>query len=274
MSDLVPSPSPGSRRLNVLGTLVSVTDYARATAGMIAAARARRAWAGAALAVHALSESARDPLYRRRLNSLDLATPDGQPVRWALNWLHQAGLTARVYGPFLMRDVCAAAAREQLPVFLFGGSAGTLARLSAGLQAAHPGLVIAGTQPSRFRPVSAAEAAADAQAIIASGARLVFCGLGCPRQENWVHAMRPLLPMPALAVGAAFALWAGERSMAPAWMQRAGLEWLYRLRQEPVRLAGRYLIHNPLFLLRLVLQKTGLRVPAAPTEPAPPEYWG
>lgn len=265
---------PPPARSNVLGTLVSVTDYARATAEIIAAAKERRAWAGAALAVHALSESSRDPLYQRRLNSLDLATPDGQPVRWALNWLHHAGLADRVYGPFLMRAVCAAAAREQLPVFLFGGSAELLARLSTSLQAQHPGLIIACTQASRFRRASAEEAAADARAIIASGARLVFCGLGCPRQENWVHAMRPLLPMPALAVGAAFALWAGERTMAPVWMQNAGLEWLYRLGQEPFRLAGRYLIHNPLFLLRLTLQKTGLRVPPASAEPAPPEYWG
>lgn len=263
-----------SPRRNVLGTLVSVTDYARATAEIIAAARERRAWAGSALAVHALSESRHDPLYQRRLNTLDLATPDGQPVRWALNWLHHAGLPDRVYGPFLMRDVCAAAARAQLPVFLFGGSADLLTRLAPRLQAQHPGLVIAGTQPSRFRRIAAEEAAADARAITASGARLVFCGLGCPRQENWVHAMRPLLPLPALAVGAAFALWAGERTMAPRWMQRAGLEWLYRFAQEPRRLAGRYLVHNPLYLAALTLQKLGLRVPPAPTDPAPPEYWG
>jgi len=268
---LVSSPPP---RLNVLGTAVSAVDYAGAGAAVLAAARERRPFAASALAVHALREAQRDPLYQARLNSLDLATPDGQPVRWALNWLHGAGLADRVYGPFLMRELCTAAAAEQLPVFLFGGTAATLDRLQAALRARHPGLRIAGMQPSRFRRITADEAAADARVITASGARLVFCGLGCPRQENWVHALRPLLPVPLVAVGAAFALWAGERAMAPAWMQRAGLEWLFRLGQEPRRLAGRYLVHNPLFLLGLLRQKLGGTFPAAAGADAPPEYWG
>lgn len=269
----VPVVNPPAR-FNVLGTAVTAVDYAGAVAAVLAAARESRALAASALAVHALREARLDPLYRRRLNSLDLATPDGQPVRWALNWLHHAGLTDRVYGPFLMRDLCAAAAREQLPVFLFGGTAVTLARLQATLRERHPGLIIAGMQPSRFRRITADEAAADARVIAASGARLVFCGLGCPRQENWVHAMRPLLPVPLVAVGAAFALWAGERAMAPAWMQRTGLEWLFRLGQEPRRLAGRYLIHNPFFLLGLLRQKTGGDFPVLPGADVPPEYWG
>lgn len=260
-------------RFNVLGTAVSAVDYAGAVAAVLAAARAPRPFAASALAVHALRVAQLDPLYRRRLNALDLAAPDGQPVRWALNRLHRAGLADRVYGPFLMRDLCAAAAREALPVFLFGGTAATLDRLQAALRARHPGLVIAGVQPSRFRRISAEEAAADAHVIAASGARLVFCGLGCPRQENWVHAMRPLLPVPLVAVGAAFALGAGERAMAPAWMQRAGLEWLFRLGQEPRRLAGRYLVHNPLFLLGLLRQAAGAGFPLLPGD-APPEYWG
>lgn len=83
-----------------------------------------------------------------------------------------------------------------------------------------------------------------------------------------------MLSMPLVAVGAAFPLWAGERTMAPAWMQRTGLEWLYRLGQEPSRLAGRYLIHNPLFLLGVLAQKTGWQQPKLPAADAPPEYWG
>lgn len=261
-------------RFNVIGTAVSAVDYAGAVDAVLRAARDRRPFAASALAVHALREARRDPLYRRRLNALDLATPDGQPVRWALDWLHGVALPDRVYGPFLMRDLCAAAAREQLPVFLFGGSADLLAALAPALVAQHPGLVVAGTQASRFRRGTAEEADADAGLIARSGARLVFCGLGCPRQENWVHAMRPRLAMPLVAVGAAFALWAGRRTMAPAWMQRAGLEWLYRFAQEPRRLAGRYLLQNPAFVADLVGQKCGGSFPLTDGAGTPPEYWG
>ena len=261
-------------RHNVLGTLVSAVDYAQATAAVIAAAKSRTAFATSALAVHALGEACDNRDYQRKLNALDLAKPDGQPVRWALNWLHHTGLRDRVYGPFLMRDVCLAAARENLPVFLFGSTENTLVKLKNTLTAWDSRLVIAGTQPSRFRRITAEEAAADAEAIIASGARIVFCGLGCPRQEHWVHAMKPLLPMPTLAVGAAFALWAGERPMAPAWMQRSGLEWLYRFSLEPGRLWHRYLVHNPRFAFGVLAQKLGLSNRSADSASAEPEYWG
>ncbi len=266
------SPPPAPRR-NVLGVGISQTDYADATARIVDAARAGAPLGVSALAVHAVMEAQADPSFRARLNSLDLATPDGQPVRWALNTLHGAAMRERVYGPFLMRSVCAAAAQAGLPVFLFGSTQATLGRLSAALRAAHPGLRVAGTQASRFRRATQAEAADDARAISASGARIVFCGLGCPRQEAWVHAMRPLVAAPLIGVGAAFALWAGERSMAPAWMQGAGLEWLYRLSQEPGRLAGRYLVQGPGFFARVALQKMGRR-PADMGTAAPPEYWG
>jgi len=215
-----------------------------------------------------------NPPYRARLNALDLAAADGQPVRWALNSLYGAGLRERVYGPFLMRSLCASAAREGIAVFLFGATGETLGRLSANLTAAHPGLFVAGTRASRFRRATEAEARDDARAIADSGARLVFCGLGCPRQEAWVHAMRPLVHAPLVGVGAAFALWAGERPMAPAWMQQNGLEWLYRLGQEPRRLAGRYLVQGPGFFLGIGLQKMGKTPPGIEPVPTEPEYWG
>jgi exopolysaccharide biosynthesis WecB/TagA/CpsF family protein len=261
-------------RLNVLGVGVSPTDYASATAAIIGAARAGEPLGVSALAVHAVMEAQGNPDYRARLNSLDIATPDGQPVRWALNTLHGAGIRERVYGPFLMRSACAAAALEAIPVFLFGTTASTLERLSAGLRAAHPGLRIAGTRASRFRRATQPEAQEDARAISGSGARIVFCGLGCPRQEAWVHAMRPLINAPLVGVGAAFALWANERSMAPAWMQAAGLEWLYRLGQEPRRLAGRYLVQGPGYFARVALQKLGRRPPEMAPRAVAPEYWG
>jgi exopolysaccharide biosynthesis WecB/TagA/CpsF family protein len=173
-----------------------------------------------------------------------------------------------------MLRVCEAAAAEGLPVFLFGSTDATLVALQGELTRRFPALKIAGARASRFREVGAAEADADAAAIRASGARLVFCGLGCPRQEHWVHAMRPRLDLPLVAVGAAFALWAGERPMAPGWMQRAGLEWLYRLAQEPRRLAFRYLVYNPWFVAAVLRQKISATAYPAEGREVPPRHFG
>jgi exopolysaccharide biosynthesis WecB/TagA/CpsF family protein len=267
------SPSPAPRH-NVLGVGVSATDYAELTRVIVEAARLRAPLGVSALAVHAVMEAQGDDDYRARLNSLDVGAPDGQPVRWALNTLHGAGLRERVYGPFLMRGLCAAAAAEGISVFLFGTTAPVLARLSERLRAAHPGLRIAGSQASRFRRATEDEARGDARAIVGSGAGIVFCGLGCPRQEAWVHAMRPLIGAPLVGVGAAFALWAGERRMAPPWMQDHGLEWLYRLGQEPRRLAGRYLAQGPGFFTAVARQRLGRPPPGIEARPVAPDYWG
>jgi len=265
------APAP---RHDVLGVGISATTLSDAAQHIVLTARAGLPLSVSALAVHAVMEAQSSDDYRRRLNTLDIATPDGQPVRWALNFLHGTKLRQRVYGPFLMREVCSAAAAERLPVYLFGSDASTLSRLSANLSSAHKGLEIAGVRASRFRRASEAEAREDAAAISDSGARIVFCGLGCPRQESWVHAMKPLISAPLIGVGAAFALWAGERSMAPAWMQDHGLEWLFRLGQEPKRLAGRYLVQGPGFFGAVAAQKLGLRSPGADPSPVKPEYWG
>jgi N-acetylglucosaminyldiphosphoundecaprenol N-acetyl-beta-D-mannosaminyltransferase len=261
-------------RHNVLGVGISAVDRKAAAECVLDAARSRTRLGVSALAVHALMEAQAEPAFRARLNALDVAAPDGQPVRRALNMLHGTVLAERAYGPFLMRDVCARAAIENLPVFFFGATEATLVRLSANLRGTFPGLRVAGAHASRFRRASEDEARGDAQAISESGARIVFCGLGCPRQEAWVHAMRPLISAPLVGVGAAFALWAGERTMAPAWMQDGGLEWLYRLGQEPRRLAGRYLVQGPGFFARVALQKMGLRQPDISVVPVAPDYWG
>lgn len=266
--------SPAVPRYNVLGVGISAVDYAGVTKSIIDAAKCGARLGVSALAVHAVMEAQSSPDYRLTLNSLDISTPDGQPVRWAMNTLYEAGIRERVYGPYLMRDVCAAAASADLPIFLFGSTSTILENLSRNLRAAYPGLRIAGTQASRFRIINENEAHGDARAIAESGAKLVFCGLGCPRQESWVHAMRPLIGVPIIGVGAAFALWAGERSMAPSWMQDNGLEWLYRLRQEPGRLAGRYLLQGPGFFAKLAFQKMGLQQADISPKPVSPVYWG
>jgi len=255
----------GSKR-NVLGILVDATDYRTATEQVLVAARERRPLALTALAVHGVMTGVRDPAHAARLNSFDVVTPDGQPVRWALNLLHRAGLTDRVYGPTLTLRVLAGCAEEGLPVYLYGSTEATLDRLLPALTGRFPGLKIAGVEPSKFRTAEPGEAEQIAERIRASGARVVLVGLGCPRQEIFVYAMRPRLDLPLLAVGAAFDYHAGLLRRPPAWMQRAGLEWLWRLGLEPRRLWRRYLLLNPAYLTRLAAQT--LRV-WRPTPPPP-----
>ncbi|MGW0766162.1 WecB/TagA/CpsF family glycosyltransferase [Streptomyces sp. NPDC002676] len=264
----------GPMKGNVLGVLVDATTYQEAADAVLAAAHEGRPFALTALAVHGVMTGVLDRAHGARLNSFDLVTPDGQPVRWALNLLHGAGLTDRVYGPLLTLHVLRRAADEGLPVYLYGSTDATLDRLVSKLQEMLPALKIAGREASKFRSVQGGEDAEIAARITGSGARIVLVGLGCPRQEAFVHAMRPLLPMPLLAVGAAFDYHAGQLRRPPAWMQRAGLEWLWRLGLEPGRLWRRYLILNPAYVVRLAAQKTRLwdAPPPAPTTERTPSF--
>lgn len=254
----------GRGKRNVLGVLVDVTDYATATAQIIEAARERRPFAVTALAVHGVMTGVEDPAHNARLNSFDLVTPDGQPVRWALNLLHGAGLTDRVYGPSLTLKVVEQAAAEGLPIYLYGSTQPVLDRLVPALLGMFPALRIAGVEPSKFRSAQPGEEREIAERIKASGARITLVGLGCPRQEIFTYAMRPLLDMPLLAVGAAFDYHAGLLKNPPAWMQKYALEWLWRLGLEPKRLWKRYIILNPKYLSRLAAQKLGLWTATAP----------
>ncbi|WP_182866226.1 WecB/TagA/CpsF family glycosyltransferase [Rhodopirellula sp. JC639] len=242
---------------NVLGIGVDAIDYESAIDKVIAAAVGRRPMSVTALAVHGVMTGVGDPEHRYRLNQFDLVCPDGQPVRWALNLLHGCGLTDRVYGPDLTLKLCRAAAQQAIGVFLFGSTDEVLTRFADSLRDQFPELQIAGTRASRFRTLSPSERDALAEEINSSGAGICFVGLGCPRQEVFAYEMRSRLNMPLIAVGAAFAFHAGMLAQAPPWMQRHGLEWLFRLAHEPRRLAKRYLTTNPAFLTRLAFQKLG-----------------
>jgi exopolysaccharide biosynthesis WecB/TagA/CpsF family protein len=256
-------------RHDVLGVRIAATDYESACSMIRQSAHARQPLTVTALAVHGVMTGALDAEHRRRLNALDLVLPDGQPVRWALNLLFKAGLSDRVYGPELTLRVCQMAAAEGLPVAFYGSRPEVLIDLRKKLLQRIPGLRIAAMVPSRFQCVDRAEQAAIATSLSASGARIVFVGLGCPRQETWLYEHRDLIPMPMLAVGAAFDFHAGRLPQAPAAMQRRGLEWLFRLASEPRRLWRRYLFLNPLYVMLLLLQAMGLRQAAIPEAPAP-----
>jgi len=234
--------------LNVLGVKVSRVDYASAVAAIIHAAKQRRSFGVSALAVHGVMEAYRDRAFSEALNRLDLITPDGQPVRWALNLLGARELKDRVYGPTLMLRICERAAAEGLPIFLYGSTQTVLDRLSQNLKTRFPRLVIAGTKADRFRDASQAEDDEDIRMIAESGASIVMVGRGCPRQEKWVAAHLGKIHAPMLAVGAAFDFHAGTLPQAPQILQVYGLEWLFRLVHEPSRLWRRYLILNPLFV--------------------------
>jgi N-acetylglucosaminyldiphosphoundecaprenol N-acetyl-beta-D-mannosaminyltransferase len=242
----------------IFGIRYCITDYMMATEEIIRKAldtSASEGFAVSALAVHGLMEAYNDPALKELINCIDMVVPDGQPVRWALNHFHDAGLKDRVYGPTLTLHVLDAAARHSIPVFFFGSTQQTLDLLQQKLPLRFPGLIIAGKQADRFREATAEEARDDAKRIMHSGARIVFVGRGCPRQERWVAQNRKHLPMPLLAVGAAFDFMAGNFSQAPAWMQRNGLEWLYRLMREPGRLWKRYLFTNTQFIWLFLLEK-------------------
>lgn len=243
---------------NVLGIRIAAMDYEAAVERIIAAAQQRRAMAVSALAVHGLMTGVLDSEHKYRLNSFDLLLPDGQPVRWALNLIHRAGLQDRVYGPNLTLKVCARAARESIPVYFYGSSPEVLAGVERNLNSRFPGLPIAGLEPSKFRRLTPGEKCELSRRIAQSGARIVFVGLGCPRQEVWAYEFRELLPLPVLAVGAAFPFIAGTLPQAPPWLQDHGLEWLFRLCAEPRRLWRRYLSLNPAYAVLLALQAVGI----------------
>lgn len=243
---------------DILGVMVDVVDYESAVDQIISAAKEGRGFAATALAVHGVMTGALDPEHRFRLNQFDLVVPDGQPVRWALNLLHSTRLRDRVYGPALMLALCDRCASDGIPVYLYGSNESVLAKLRQRLEERFPTLRIAGAQPSRFRRITPDEKAEIVNDIRGSGARLVFAGLGCPRQEVWAYEFRDALSMPVVAVGAAFDFHAGTLPQAPRRLQNAGLEWLYRLVHEPRRLWRRYALINPLYIAMVAAQGTGL----------------
>jgi exopolysaccharide biosynthesis WecB/TagA/CpsF family protein len=239
---------------DIFGVGVSATTYDEITAKVIAAARRGQGGLLTFAAVHCVMCGVQDRAHSRRLNAFDVVATDGQPVRWALNLLHGAGLHDRVYGPEQTRRVCKAAAEQGVPIYLYGSMPAVLTRLEQNLLKMFPNLKIAGMESPPFRPLTAAEDDAVVQRINASGAGILLIGLGAPKQERFAYDHRNKIKAVQLCVGAAFDFHAGMKKTAPAWMQKRGLEWLFRLGQEPGRLWKRYLTTNTQFAL-LFLQE-------------------
>ncbi|QZZ18709.1 WecB/TagA/CpsF family glycosyltransferase [Leptothermofonsia sichuanensis E412] len=198
--------------------------------------------------VHVLMSAYWNPAFQRIVNGAALVTPDGMPLVLGLRLLGMRQQT-RVYGPDLMLAWCERAAQLKIPIYLYGGTEATLEKLKSNLEQWFPGLAIAGSHAPPFRPLCPDEEAADIAHIQASGAPVVFVGLGCPKQEQWMARQQGRLQAVMIGVGAAFSFHSGEVSQAPRWMMAWGLEWLYRLAMEPKRLWKRYLFHNPVFII-------------------------
>src|SRR5215218_6162028 len=256
-------------RYSVAGIMISAATYESATATVMAAARAGRTLLLSATPVHAVTLGATEPLLGQRYNQFDLLVPDGQPIRWALRLLHGVDLPDRVYGPTLMLRVCEEAAQTGDGIYLYGSRPDVLDRLRRNLVERFPGLRISGFRSPPFRPTTPEEDADDVRDIQESGARILFVGLGCPLQDHWAFEHRERLPLPMLCVGAAFDFHAGMVRQAPPWMQRRGLEWVFRLTMEPRRLWRRYATSNPQFVLLLARQWLGLTM-ARGSHPANP----
>ena len=255
-----PTPPPSmlgaSRRMPVLTLQVSALDLAEAAEQVLAWAEARESRSVCVANVHMVMEAWDDPGFRELVNAADLVTPDGVPLVWALR-LQGRDSQERVYGPALMLETCRLAAQRGMPVGLYGSREAVLQELRARLCARFPGLRIVYSHSPAFRPLTPEETDACLAAIRRSGARILFVGLGCPKQERWMAAHRGQLRTVMLGVGAAFDFHAGTLPQAPGWMQRLGLEWAFRLAQEPGRLWWRYFKHNPRFLVLLALQHLG-----------------
>jgi N-acetylglucosaminyldiphosphoundecaprenol N-acetyl-beta-D-mannosaminyltransferase len=257
----------GPPKSDVLNVAVSRTSYSELTEVCRCWIAKRRLGTGGSkaryvcfLSVHGIITSRDDREVAGILNAADVVAPDGMPVVWALR---SFGFRRqeRVYGPTAMLRLCEDAAQQGHRVFLYGGTQDSLEALVARLSATFPGLPIAGAYSPPFRPLTDEEDESVVRRIVQSDADIVFVGISTPKQERWMFSHRDRLPgMILTGVGAAFDFHAGKVRQAPPWIQKHGLEWLFRLWAEPRRLWRRYLVTTPRFLPLWALQWLHCRI--------------
>jgi N-acetylglucosaminyldiphosphoundecaprenol N-acetyl-beta-D-mannosaminyltransferase len=258
--------SPAFARVDVLGVGISAIDPTDALGEVTR-------WIDGGLkhyvcvtGVHGVMESQRDPELLRIHNESGLTTPDGMPMVWAAR-IAGAKNTQRVYGPDLMLAVCERAAQRGWGCFLYGATEEVLEQLRSNLSDRYPGLPIVGTHSPPFRALTPEEDEAVVRQINESGAQIVWVGLSTPKQERWMASHIGRLNASALfGVGAAFDMHAGNLRQAPRWMQRSGLEWLFRLASEPRRLWRRYAVNNPRFVLAISRRRPRISIAAMDSE--------
>ena len=246
------------RSRGVLGMRVDATSYEDAARRVILWARERRSAYVCVSTVHMVMEAFDSASFRGIVNGADLVTPDGKPLVWALKGLGVKG-ASQVRGTDLTSYVVERAAREGMPVGLYGGTPELLDALVEILQKRYPLLEVACKIAPPFRPLTPEEDEKVTREIVASGARVLLVGIGCPKQERWMVEHKDRIPAVMLGVGAAFDFHTGRVRQAPRWMQATGLEWAFRLAMDPRRLWKRYARHNPRFVAMFLLQLAGLK---------------
>jgi N-acetylglucosaminyldiphosphoundecaprenol N-acetyl-beta-D-mannosaminyltransferase len=242
----------------ILGVNVSASSYETVVDQCLAWGHARQSRALFFANVHVVMEALDNPVFRLRLNRSDIVSPDGMPLVWALRMLGVAN-AERVYGPDATLAMLAAAEGAGMPIGFYGGSQAVLDNLISRVRLQYPSINIVFCESPPFRSLTPQEDAVVVNRITSSNARVLFVGLGCPKQENWIMEHLGRIPAVMFGVGAAFDFLAGAKPQAPRWMMRSGLEWTFRLAVEPRRLWKRYLINNPRFIWNISLQFLGLR---------------
>jgi N-acetylglucosaminyldiphosphoundecaprenol N-acetyl-beta-D-mannosaminyltransferase len=247
------------QRTNVLGVGISVINLQTALATISEAVSQRHKGYICVTGVHGVMEAQSNPAFRKILNEAFLCTPDGMPMVW-MGKLHGHREMHRVYGPDLMLDVCAWSETSGCKHFFYGGAAGVAESLAEKLKARFPKLQIAGCFTPPFRTLNPEEKSRLRERVRVAQPDILWVGLSTPKQEKFMAEFLPQLDATLMiGVGAAFDFHSGRAKQAPRWIQRIGLEWLYRLWQEPRRLAKRYFRNNPLFIVKIAGQFCGLK---------------
>lgn len=241
-----------------MGMRVDGTSYDDASRRVVRWAREGRSAYVCVSTVHMVMEAFDSDEFQRLVNGADLVTPDGRPLVWALKALGVRN-ASQVRGTDLTTAVLERAAREGMPIGLYGGTPELLESFTEVLKERHPGIRVACKIAPPFRPLTPEEDEAVTREILDSGARILFVGIGCPKQEKWMVTHKGHIPAVMLGVGAAFDFHTGRVRQAPRWMQALGIEWLFRLLMDPKRLWKRYAKHNPRFVGLFLLQLLGLR---------------
>jgi N-acetylglucosaminyldiphosphoundecaprenol N-acetyl-beta-D-mannosaminyltransferase len=245
------------KRILVLGVPIDLTSYYASTKKIVQWANTHESKCVCAANVHMVMEAYDQKVFKDILKTSDMITPDGMPLVWLLR-IKGENDQERVYGPKLMLQVLEAASKDNIPVGFYGGKVDVLDTLIIKMKGKYPELNIVYSFSPPFRTISLEEDAEICRQIQDAGVRILFVGLGCPKQESWMAGHRGRIDSVMVGVGAAFDFHAGKKPQAPTWMQAIGMEWMFRLLHEPRRLARRYLYNNPRFILLALADLLGI----------------
>lgn len=244
------------RKVDIFGVNYAVTNYSEATDIILKQAQKEISFSVFALPVYGVVAAKDDTEFSSAIDSADLIVPDGQPIKWAMNYFYKASLSDRVYGPTLTHYVLLAASKKRMKVFLYGGATETvLCDFKTYINKTYPDVIICG----EYREKNIGDDTISIDVLRNTKPHMILVGLGCPVQEKWINKHKEEFNAVMIGVGAAFSFYAGHIEMAPKVMQRYGLEWLYRLYKEPKRLWKRYLFTNTFFIV-LVLKECFKRI--------------